>query len=199
VKKARLLLKELAEAEPQTKNMSHWQILHWMRRAQGIDETLRYKLSFLLGGWYAHNLYFEGILPTGAANEPGTDGSYRLFSAIKQDFQSVDKFKRHLQERVLDTQGSGWVWLVLGFDARLHVITSHDQYVPDGVLTPIMVCDVWEHAYYLKHRNERSTYFRDWWLSIRWHKVNTRYEAALAVTSSALSSQGHHPLAHEDL
>jgi Fe-Mn family superoxide dismutase len=77
--------------------------------------------------------------------------------------------------------GSGWVWLVVNRSGELAVVTTANQDSPlgDG-FKPILGNDVWEHAYYLKYRNQRGEYLKQWWNVVNWPEVERRYREARA-------------------
>ncbi len=76
--------------------------------------------------------------------------------------------------------GSGWVWLVLNGAKGLQIVTMPNQDSPYMMgLTPIVGNDVWEHAYYLKHRNVRANYLNSWWNMVNWESVALRYTTAI--------------------
>lgn len=103
-----------------------------------------------------------------------------LKDAIDKAFGSVDAFKTAFATEGAGHFGSGWVWLVTGSDG-LKVISTHDAddtLVRDG-LFPLLVCDVWEHAYYLDYQNDRPGFLKRWLDEI----ANWRFaEAQLAAS-----------------
>src|SRR6478609_1101412 len=104
-----------------------------------------------------HAFFWECMSPDKAKPSAG------LTSAIEQAFGSLAKFKDAFVEEGANHFGSGWVWLVTGSEG-LKVISTHDAddtLVRDG-LFPLLVCDVWEHAYYLDHKNDRKGFLKRW-------------------------------------
>jgi Fe-Mn family superoxide dismutase len=76
--------------------------------------------------------------------------------------------------------GSGWAWLVADKVGKLSIQQTPNQNVPDlRVYTPILVLDVWEHAYYLEYRNRRADYVDAWFGLIHWRKASQRYECSV--------------------
>ena len=125
------------------------------------------------GGHYNHTLFWEWMSPDGGG-EPGGE----LGDAIDQTFGSFEDFKTQFKEKGVGQFGSGWVWLV--WDGSGLAITStanQDNPVSQGQ-TPLLGCDVWEHAYYLKYQNKRPDYIEAWWNVVNWDRVSELYESA---------------------
>ena len=102
---------------------------------------------------FNHAFYWKSPSPAGGA----PDGE--LLAAIERDFGSVEALKKAMVDKGVDHFASGWVWLVSD-DGKLEVIGGHDAQTPviDEDLKPILVLDVWEHAYYLDHQRARKAY-----------------------------------------
>ena len=100
-----------------------------------------------------HDFYWRSMKPGGGGEPQGA-----LRERIESDFRSVDEFKRRFAEVAKGEFGSGWAWLALK-DGRLQVLSTTDAENPiDRPETPLVTCDVWEHAYYLDYQNERGKY-----------------------------------------
>jgi Fe-Mn family superoxide dismutase len=129
------------------------------------------------GGGHANHSFFWKILTT-----PGesADPSGPLLEAITETFGTLDAFKEKFQAAGLARFGSGWVWLVLSKDKKLEVISTPNQDSPimDGH-TPLLGCDVWEHAYYLKYQNVRAEYLKNFWKAVNWPVIGEYYTLAL--------------------
>ena len=126
------------------------------------------------GGHANHSLFWEVMGP----NKGGTpDGD--LAEAINASFGSFEDFKKTFSNTAATRFGSGWAWLVIKGDA-LNVLSTPNQDNPlmDGLGTPILGIDVWEHAYYLKYQNRRPDYIDSWWNVVNWEKVAEFYAAA---------------------
>ena len=126
------------------------------------------------GGHANHSLFWEVMGP----NKGGTpDGD--LAEAINASFGSFEDFKKTFSNTAATRFGSGWAWLVIKGDA-LNVLSTPNQDNPlmDGLGTPILGIDVWEHAYYLKYQNRRPDYIDSWWNVVNWEKVAEFYTAA---------------------
>lgn len=125
------------------------------------------------GGHYNHSLFWTIMGPEGGG-EPTGD----IASAIDEAFGSFKEFKDKFAEAGVTQFGSGWAWLVVN-NGSLEVINRPNQDAPimDG-LTPVLGCDVWEHAYYLSYQNKRPDYIDAWWNTVNWDEVNRRYAEA---------------------
>jgi Fe-Mn family superoxide dismutase len=125
------------------------------------------------GGHLNHTLFWESMSPDGGG-EPEGD----LADAISEAFGSFDDFKEKFEAAGVAQFGSGWVWLVVD-DGKLAITTTANQDNPitDGK-TPLVGNDVWEHAYYVKYRNRRPEYLKEWWNVVDWGKVAERYDDA---------------------
>jgi Fe-Mn family superoxide dismutase len=127
------------------------------------------------GGFYNHNLYWEVIAPGGA---PAPEGV--LLDAIKESFETVEKFQEAFTKAALTRFGSGWAWLVLQ-NNKLVVSSTPNQDNPlmdvaEVQGTPILGIDVWEHAYYLNYQNRRPDYVKAFWNLINWDEVARRFK-----------------------
>jgi len=135
------------------------------------------------GGTYNHNFFWLEMAPKGQTGSP----SDKLTAAINEAFGSMDDFKAKFEAAGAPGArfGSGWVWLVVA-DGKLAITSTPNQDNPlmDGVEgtagIPILGCDVWEHAYYLKYQFRRPDYIKAWWDVVNWNQVSIWYEDALA-------------------
>jgi len=140
-------------------------------------------LAFNLGGHVNHSIFWTNLTPE--TSEPVGD----LLEAIGRDFGDLEKFKAHFTATALGVQGSGWS--VLAYDVigqRLSVFQLFDQQgnVPFG-LVPLLMLDVWEHAYYLDYQNVRADYVKAFWNIVNWENVAQRYAAATTKTQGLLT------------
>ncbi|MFV0269869.1 MAG: superoxide dismutase [Draconibacterium sp.] len=127
------------------------------------------------GGFYNHNLYWDIIAPGGA---PAPEGV--LLDAVKESFESFEKFQEAFTRAALTRFGSGWAWLILQ-NNKLVVSSTPNQDNPlmdvaEVQGTPILGIDVWEHAYYLNYQNRRPDYVKAFWNLINWDEVARRFK-----------------------
>ncbi|MCB9897686.1 MAG: superoxide dismutase [Planctomycetes bacterium] len=125
-----------------------------------------------------HALYWTSLSPKGG----GDPKKGPLADALAESFGSVKDFKERFTRLALSHFGSGWVWLVQNDDGRLAVVDTHDAACPlrEG-LNPLLVCDVWEHAYYVDRRNDRKAYVEAFWQLVDWTAAEKRMSTAAAA------------------
>ena len=127
------------------------------------------------GGYYNHYLYWEIMSPNG-----GGEPSGELATAINTAYGSFESFKETFTKAAATRFGSGWAWLCATEQGAVEVCSTPNQDCPlmDGIAcggTPILVLDVWEHAYYLDYQNRRPDYISAWWNVVNWDEVSRRY------------------------
>lgn len=104
--------------------------------------------------------------------------SGKLAEQIKKKFGSTAKMKQAFTESAIGNFGSGWTWLVRKPRGALEIVnTSNAGCVITENVTPILVCDVWEHAYYVDTRNDRGAYLKNFWELVNWRQVTENYNA----------------------
>ncbi len=129
------------------------------------------------GGVYNHELYFDSM-----KSPMGQEPSGILAEAIDRDFGSYKQCKEQMKQAAVGKFGSGWAWLVTDKKGNLSIVQTANQDVPDlEELTPLLLVDVWEHAYYLQYQNRRADYVEGWFDLINWRKAGKRYEEVCAV------------------
>jgi len=145
-----------------------------------VPESIRTAVRNNGGGHWNHSFFWK-IMGPGKGGEP--TGS--LADAIKSEFGSFDDFKSKFETAGAGRFGSGWVWLCVGSDKKVCICSTPNQDNPlmKGVAecpgTPIIGCDVWEHAYYLNYQNRRPDYLKAWWNVVDWDAAEQNYKAAL--------------------
>ncbi|MCM1191629.1 MAG: superoxide dismutase [Butyrivibrio sp.] len=136
------------------------------------------------GGVFNHELYFDSM-----KNPTGQEPEGALAEAIERDFGSYRQWKEQMKQAALGRFGSGWAWLVTDRDGRLSILQTANQDVPDpDEFIPVLLVDVWEHAYYLQYQNRRADYVDGWFNLINWRKAGKRYEEA---TGAGRADAGH--------
>ena len=135
-------------------------------------------LAFNLGGHTNHSIFWKNLSPNGGGEPTG-----ELAEAIKADFGSFEQFKAHFSAVATGLQGSGWA--VLGYDhlsGHLIIEQLTDQQGNISVnFTPLLMLDMWEHAFYLQYKNVKADYVKAVWNVFNWEDVAERYAAAKAT------------------
>jgi len=118
-----------------------------------------------------HTFYFSSFKPNGGGEPKG-----ELAEAINVSFGSFSEFKEQFSKAAATLFGSGWAWLVKKNNGVLEVIQESNAGNPlRAGLIPVLTCDVWEHAYYLKYQNRRPDYIGDFWSILDWDIISSRY------------------------
>ena len=122
-----------------------------------------------------HVFYFENLAPAGTASL-----SPKMRDVIEKKWGTVAEFKEEFNKKAMAQFGSGWTWLVINPEGELEIFSSSNAecIAMDAAYTPILVCDVWEHAYYIDTRNARAQYLENFWKVVNWKKIEERYTAA---------------------
>ncbi|MBT2755623.1 superoxide dismutase [Mesobacillus foraminis] len=139
-------------------------IKHWEREA-----------AFHGAGHYLHTIFWNIMTPEGGGKPVG-----ELRRSINVAFGSFEKFKKHFSEAAKNVEGVGWAILVWApRSRRLEILTAEKhQNLTQWDVVPLLVLDVWEHAYYLQYKNERPRYVENWWNVVNWKEVERRFQAA---------------------
>jgi Fe-Mn family superoxide dismutase len=144
---------------------------------------LQKDLAFNLGGHVNHSIFWKNLSAEGGDKPTG-----ELAAAIDEFFGSYDGFRAHFTANAMGIQGSGWsilAWDVLG--QRLIIEQLYDQ---QGNLVaasvPLLMLDMWEHAFYLDYQNVKADYVAAFWNIVSWADVQARFEAARGQTKGLL-------------
>ncbi|MCK6437208.1 superoxide dismutase [Fe] [Rivihabitans pingtungensis] len=114
-----------------------------------------------------HTFYWFGLSPNGGGEPTGA-----LAEAINAKWGSFDEFKKAFNAVAAGTFGSGWAWLVKAADGSLDLVSTSNAATPLTTdKTPLLTCDVWEHAYYIDYRNSRPNYLEGFWKLVNWDVV----------------------------
>ncbi len=132
-------------------------------------------LAFNLGGHSNHSVFWNNMSPDGGDKPEG-----EIAAAIDEYFGSFDKFKAQFTAVATGIQGSGWA--ILAYDTiagRLNLFQLFDQQgnIPVGVV-PLLMLDMWEHAFYLDYQNVKADYVKAWWNVVNWEDVAQRLDTA---------------------
>ncbi len=132
-----------------------------------VPEAIRPAVRNNGGGHFNHSLFWNIMGPNAGGAPTGA-----LADAITAAFGSFDAFKEAFAKAGVTRFGSGWAWLIVK-DGKLAITSTPNQDNPlmDASGTPILGCDVWEHAYYLKYQNKRPDYIAAWWSVVNWSAV----------------------------
>ncbi len=120
-----------------------------------------------------HTFYWFNMAPAGQGAQP----SAGLMDAIKRDFGGLDELKAKFVDGGVKTFGSGWIWLCVDSAGKLSLVSTSNAAVPftGNGPTPLMVADVWEHAYYVDYRNARQKYLETFWGFVNWNFVSENF------------------------
>ena len=144
------------------------------------------------GGHLNHSMFWRAMSPGAAGHPTGA-----LADAIKRDFGGFEQFKARFVEAGSKVFGSGWVWLARVDKDRgvlqVYTTTGHDNPLTRGHF-PVLVNDVWEHAYYLKHENRRADYLNAWWAVANWQEAARRFAHADNSGEQEWENEGGHLL-----
>ncbi|APU61258.1 superoxide dismutase [Clostridium botulinum] len=140
-------------------------IKHWER-----------EIAFHGSGHILHTLFWENMTPNGNLNPEGS-----AIERIKQDFGDYEKFKKQFTEAAIAVEGSGWTILAWNpmFEKLVILQAEKHQNLTQWGVVPLLILDLWEHAYYLKYQNRRAEFINAWWNIVNWDIVNTRYDNAI--------------------
>ncbi|WP_062520729.1 superoxide dismutase [Demequina silvatica] len=144
----------------------------------GAIAGLEKALAFNLGGHINHSIFWTNLSPEGGDKPEG-----ELAAAIDEHFGSFDGFRAHFTNNAMTIMGSGWS--ILAWDAlgkKLVIVQLYDQQgnVPVG-LVPLLMLDMWEHAFYLQYKNVKADYINAWWNVVDWGNVGQRFANATAA------------------
>ncbi|WP_168582970.1 superoxide dismutase [Gephyromycinifex aptenodytis] len=136
-------------------------------------------LAFNLGGHTNHSIFWKNLSPNGGDKPTG-----ELAAAIDEFFGSFEQFQAHFTGVASTLQGSGWA--MLGYDQlgqRLLIEQMTDQHgnITAGFV-PVVMLDMWEHAFYLDYQNVKPDYIKAWWNVVNWEDAAARFEAARSAT-----------------
>lgn len=148
-----------------------WSLEKLLRDYRCLPSKIQNDVKNNAGGVYNHNIYFN--LMSNLESKP----SGMLLQAIKSQFGSVEALKEKLKQEALSQFGSGYAWLAVNNSSNLSIEkTSNQDSIISKNLYPVLVVDVWEHAYYLKYQNRRDEYFDNWFKLIDWNKSLEAYK-----------------------
>ncbi|WP_053206528.1 superoxide dismutase [Jiangella muralis] len=150
----------------------------------GTVNQLQKNLAFNLAGHVNHTVFWNNLSPEGGDRPDGDLGA-----AVDEFFGSFDGFRAHYTAAALGIQGSGWsilAWESLGQRLVIEQLYDHQGNLAAGTV-PLLMLDMWEHAFYLQYKNVKPDYVAAFWNIVNWPDVATRFEAARSKTSGLLT------------
>ena len=147
-------------------------LAHWKNKSEGKSDAQGIRNNG--GGYFNHNLFFGQFSDT-PAHEPTGEFANKINTA----FGSLDSLKESLTKLATGQFGSGWAFLSADEEGKLYATKAANQnnpFMEEGKHTPILGIDVWEHAYYLKYKNLRGDYVKNFFEVLDWEKVSENYE-----------------------
>ncbi|APU14333.1 MULTISPECIES: superoxide dismutase [Actinoalloteichus] len=144
----------------------------------GTVNLLQKNLAFNLAGHVNHSVFWPNLSPDGGDKPDG-----ELAAAIDEAFGSFDGFRAHFTANALGIQGSGWsilAWDALGQRLLLEQLYDHQGNLPAGSY-PLLMLDMWEHAFYLQYQNVKADYVKAFWNIVNWADVTERFQTAKGV------------------
>ena len=149
----------------------------------GTLSTLEKNLAFHLGGHVNHSVFWPNMSPDGGDKPTG-----ELAQVIEEYFGGFDSFRAHFEANALSVQGSGWSVLTWDMVAQRPYIIQHFDHqgnVPI-CMVPLLMLDMWEHAYYLQYKNDKASFVKGWWNIVNWADVQDRFEKARTQTDGLI-------------
>jgi len=148
-----------------------------------VINKLEKDLAFNLAGHVNHSVFWTNMSPDGGDKPTG-----ELASAIDEFFGSFDKFRAQFAAAALGIQGSGWsilAWDSLGQRLIIEQLYDHQNNLATASV-PLLMLDMWEHAFYLDYRNVKADYVKAFWNIVNWENVARRFVAAREKTAGLL-------------
>jgi superoxide dismutase, Fe-Mn family len=151
----------------------------------GTVNLLEKNLAFNLAGHVNHSVFWPNMSPDGGGKPDGD-----LAAAIDEYFGSFDGFRAHFTAAALGIQGSRWAilaWDSLGQRLIIEQLYDHQGNLVAGSV-PLLLLDMWEHAFYLQYRNVKADYVKAWWSVASWADVTRRFITARTATPGLITS-----------
>lgn len=138
--------------------------------------TISKNLAFNLGGHINHSLFWKNLAPKQDGRPEG-----ELAAAIDEDFGSFEQFQKEFNAAATSIQGSGWAvlaWDILSQRLVIQQVTNGHQDNHALTLIPLLLLDMWEHAFYLQYKNVKGDYVKAFWNVVNWEEVQKRFADA---------------------
>jgi Fe-Mn family superoxide dismutase len=154
-------------------NLKAKDIKDLIKNLENVPKDIREIVRNQGGGHLNHSFFWELLKKNSSAEN--TD----ILKKINEDFGNVEKFKEEFKNAAIALFGSGWTWLVLeGSKLKIVNTSNHDNPITYNMF-PLLVIDMWEHAYYLKYQNKKDAYLDAFFNIINWEKVDENYVKSL--------------------
>jgi len=142
-----------------------------------MKSTLK-ELSFNIGGHVLHSLFWNNLIPP---NQTSLRPTETIDDVIEKEFGSFERFKKEFTQAATSVEGSGWAALTFCKQTDKPIIMQIEKHNTNVYPTfkILMVLDVWEHAYYIDYKNERSKFVEAFWNIVNWDQINKRLEELL--------------------
>lgn len=151
-----------------------WTLVRLLANLGVIPAPLSTAVRRNAGGVFNHFFYFEGMTNKATAPSPELD------RWLANAFGGTTAFIKTLKDAALGVFGSGYAWLVLDAKGRPAIVTTKNQDCPISEnMFPLLNVDVWEHAYYLKHFNDRAAYLDNFMNVINWEMIEKRLKSVI--------------------
>ena len=144
----------------------------------GTINMLEKNMAFHLSGHVLHSLFWKNMSPDGGDKPDG-----EIAAAIDESFGTFEGFRNQLSEASLNVQGSGWgalTWEPVAQRLIVEQVYDHQSNVGQGA-PPLLVLDMWEHAYYLQYKNVKADWVDAFWNIVNWSDVTTRFDNAQSL------------------
>jgi superoxide dismutase, Fe-Mn family len=147
-------------------------IVDILTNLDGVPADQKSAINFNGGGFDNHRIFWNNMKANGGGEPGGSIGD-----AINKSFGSFSEFKEKFSSTTALIQGSGWGWLAYNPSTKKAEYKSMPNQTSPRTegLIPLLGCDVWEHAYYLKYQNKRPDYISAWWNVVNWGDVESRF------------------------
>lgn len=164
------MLNYLLEQNPRLQRMTLEQLTQ--ERLNQVPAATANKIRHYAGSIYNHEFFFEALDRAARCNGCGGE----LARAIADTYGSADAFRDLFFQAAGEVLGSGWLWLVTEGEGRPHIVITRDNGVPDlSAVTPVLVADLWEHAYFLRFGPQVEQYMENWFQAVNWEIPQQRY------------------------
>lgn len=157
-----------------------WTLQRLMSEPLNVPVTQERQIKHFAGAVHHHDLYFNGLADQAGRGMP--EG--KLNEAISDHYGSLEQFKKIFKQAAFHVLGSGWVWLNSTGDGNIHIAITEDNKSPKlQSVTPVLVADVWEHAYYLRYPTQMNDYLEAWFSVLNWKQAERLFAQSLAIGS----------------